>query len=407
MRVLILSPEAHSAGLAHRLAKEGHHVDFWVEDKEYKNTLKGYVEHPESWRPVMAHADLVVCDTPGYSKYAELFAKLGKPMLGLNPVVDVLETDLTRGFAALNKLGIKTPELFLFSNVKEAQGLDWTNPAGYVIRMQSDYSDMYVCETRELYEWALSVIPPQSKIMVTAHYPKDACAHVMVGGWFNGIDWIEPFNYTFGSRHGCIVSPVSKDAKLVKATTSRLAPILSRAGYRGPIALKCILMEDDVHVVDIKCTLGKMSFEALMTGMTEPVGACLFDVATGIKKHIVMAKNVSGYDFLGAVPVSHNHEYEKGEPIESGVGMPICGLTEQDMKFAYFHDMQKGESCPKHNGDYEHVMTATSFGRSTKEVQHRINKLCKNIKAIGIHYPDDVSKDADKNINQLKEWGWL
>ncbi len=81
MRVLIISKEGDGAGIAYKLTKEGHHVYLWIEDKHYKDSLKGYVNRPDSWRPLAASADLVLFDMVWYSEHKELFQRLGKPTL--------------------------------------------------------------------------------------------------------------------------------------------------------------------------------------------------------------------------------------------------------------------------------------------------------------------------------------
>lgn len=397
MRVLILSKEGHGAGIAHRLSKEGHHVDLWIEDKEYKDTLKGFVERPDSWRPVAALADLVISDCAGYNKYAEVFGRLGKPMLGLNPVGDVLDLDYTKFNEALNKVGVKTPAFTIFKTPQEAQSLPWEAEAGYVVH--TGYNEVKVCETEGLYKWVLSTLPPKDTVLVTENLKTDNTVMVSIEGWFNGISWIEPFNYTVYTKGASITLPMDKISKLVKATTFRLAPLLSRSSYRGPISLKCVVSEGEVYTVGVRGGFNKKSIESLMTGLTEPIGAFLFDTATGIKKQMSLAKSTAGFDFLGSVRVCSEYD-------DNGKDMPICGMTDQDLKFTYFHNVYKDSPCIRFTGADEHIITATAFGRSVKEVQHRINKLTGNIKALDTYYKDNLSP-LDRDIELLKEWSWL
>lgn len=426
MRVLIVSKEGDGAGIAYKLTCEGHYVDLWIEDSHYKDCLKGYVHRPDSWRPVVAKADLVLCDMVGYSKYADIFRRLGKPVLCCNPVGDVLELNRQKGMEAFHKLGINTPPSQSFNSIQEAEKLEWKNETGYVLKADGnlDCGKTYLCETEEIYKWALSTLKDANKILVQELIPKEDSVEVSTEGWFNGIDFVEPFNHTFeekhhmpggiGKMHGCsgnIVIPVLKPTPLVKATTMRFALILSKAGYRGPVDVNCIVTKDKVYALELTCRFGFDAFEALMTGLTESVGGFLFDVATGIKKQMSLSRNASGYDYLSAVRV-HRDPYPMCKPDEikePDKGMPICGLNEQDMKFVYLCDVyrNKEDEQIKYAASDGVVLKATSFGRSVKEAQHRVYKLCKNIKAIDVAYANDIGNRVDKDIERLKEWGWL
>ena len=134
MKVLIISKEGDAAGIAHRLSTEGHHVELFIEDDHYKDTLKGIVERPKSWRPMIADADLVMFDMVGFSQYAPMLKRLGKPVLCCNPVADVLELDRNRGMELFHKLGIHTPPSQEFKTVEEAAKLKWINETGYVVK---------------------------------------------------------------------------------------------------------------------------------------------------------------------------------------------------------------------------------------------------------------------------------
>lgn len=398
MKVLILSKSGDGAGIAYKLFKEGHHVDLWIEDRKLKDTLKGFVGRPESWRPIAATADLVLSDCAGYSKYAEIFGRLGKPMIGFNPVGDVLELDYKKRIDALHKVGIETPPYEVFNNPKEALQLSWDSPTGYNICSYDSYEDI-LCETEEIYKWALSQINQNTEVIVTQNLLSDESVEVYVEGWFNGINWIEPFSYAVCSHEASVLIPTDRLNKLIKATVFRLSPILSRAGYRGPISIECVVTKDKVYATEVECSFNDDYMDAFMTGLTEPVGAFLFDVATGLKKQISLAKGTAGFDFLGSVEICRD------DP-ESGKDMPVCGLNDQDLKFTYFYNMYKDSSCPRFTGADDLLMTATAFGRSVKEVQHRINKLCKNIKAVDIYYKTSLG-DIDRGIELLKEWSWI
>lgn len=419
MRVLILSKEADGASIAYKLSKEGHHVDFWVENKEYKNNLLGFVNRPASWRPLVASADLVVCDMVGFSQYASMFQRLGKPTLCCNAVLDALELNRHNGMEAFNRLGINTPVTFTFSSVSEAKKLNWTNDAGYVIKVSGnlDVGKTYLCETEELYQWALSTIPPNSDLIIQELIPKDDSVEISTEGWFNGVDWIYPFNHTFeekqylsgniGKMTGCsgnVVLPVEGSNKLIEETIMKFKPLLTKAGYRGPLDINCIVTKDKLYALELTCRFGYDAIDALITGLNEPLGALLFDTATGIKKSMDIRT-----EFLIAVRVTRD-PYPYCTPAdvdEPDKGMPICGLNDTDMKFTYLCDVYKDGDTLRYAASDGVILKATAFGRSVKEAQHRAYKICNNIKAIDIAYRNDIGDRVERDLKLLRDWSWL
>ena len=419
MRVLILSKEADGTSICYKLAKEGHHVDLWIADARFKDALRGFVNRPLSWRPLVASADLIICDMVGFSQYASLFQRLGKPVLCCNATADTLELDRSHAMEVFTKLGINTPVTYTYKNTDEAKKLPWTNDAGYVIKISgnADVGKTYLCPTDELYQWALSTVPSGVDIVIQELIPKTDSVEVSTEGWFNGIDWIHPFNHTFeekqylsggiGKMTGCsgnIVLPIEKPNRLVEETVMKFKPILSKAGYRGPIDVNCIVTKDKLYALELTCRFGFDAFEALMTGMVEPVGAFLFDTATGIKKSMDIRT-----DFLISVRITRDpYPYCSPSDItESDKGMPICGLNDTDMKFTYLADVYKDGDQLKYAASDGVILKATAFGRSVKEAQHRVYKICKNVQAIDIAYRNDIGDRVDGDLKLLRDWGWV
>ena len=165
-----------------------------------------------------------------------------------------------------------------------------------------------------------------------------------------------------------------------------------------------LVTKEKVYALELTCRFGFDAFEALMTGLNEPVGSFLFDTATGIKKSMDIRS-----DFLIAVRVTRDpYPYAKPSEVkESDKGMPICGLNETDMKFTYLCDVYKEEDDLKYAASDGVILKATAFGRSVKEAQHRVYKICNNIKAIDIAYRTDIGDRVDNDLKLLREWGWL
>lgn len=418
MRILMISKEGDGCGLAYRLDQEGHTVDLWIKNQEYKDALRGFVNRIDSWRPSLAKADLVICDAVGFSQYEEIFQRMGKPYLCCSPIADILELDRERGMQAFTRLGIGIPETSYFNSPEEAASLEWESDDGYVIKPAGnvDVGKTYIVPNRQLYDWALSTYVKGQKLIVQRRV-MDAI-EVSTEGWFNGRDWVEPFNHTFeekrhmvgdvGKMTGCmgnVVLPLTKADHLVKETVMKFEPILRKASYKGPIDINCLVQKDRLYALELTCRLGFDAFEALMTGLTEPVGSMLFEVATGIKKRIEMRT-----DFLISVRVCRD-PYPVGYSSMLGKdndrGMPITGLSEKDMPFVYLCDVYTEDGILKFSAGDGVILKATAFGRSVKEAQHRAYRVVKNVQAIDIQYRTDIGNRVESDMNTLREWGWI
>jgi len=154
MRVLIISKENDGASIAQQLVREGHSVDMWIKDGEHSKSMRGIIPRVDSFRPFVSKADLIICDSVGFSNNCDLFRRLGKPTLCCNEVGDVLELDRQRGMKVAKMVGMAIPETINCKNVEEARAIEWTNEWGYVIKPAGNLhtGSTYVCPEKELYE---------------------------------------------------------------------------------------------------------------------------------------------------------------------------------------------------------------------------------------------------------------
>lgn len=419
MKIVIISKEADASGVAYKLMTEGHDVHLWIKEPKYKYALQGIVKRPAKWRPALQGADLVICDMVGFSDHAELFDQLKIPHISCNKVGDVMELDRQKGAAVFQRLGINMPKSQNFKNVAEAEKLEWKNEVGYVVKASGnlDTGKTYVCETESIYKWALSTMKEATDIVVQDRIPQEGSVEVSTEVWFNGSQFILPVNHTWeekkfmpggiGKMTGCmgnVVLAFDYPTNLAKATVLKFGPLLARANYRGPLDVNCIVTEKEIYALEMTCRMGYDACEALFTGLNESVGGFLYEVALGTKKRMDVRN-----DFLLAVRVTRD-PYPAADPREVDEpdrGMPIDGLTEKDSKFIYLCDvMRKGDQLQYAASDGV-VLKATSFGRSVKEAQHRAYKICKNIKAIDIQYRNDIGDRVEKDLENLRKWGWI
>lgn len=409
----MLSKEGDGCGVAWKLTQEGHSVDLWIKQPEYSHALKGIVNRIPSFRPHVADADLVICDLVGFSEYAPLFKRLGKPMLGCSEIADMLELDRRRGLEVLQRAGVATPTTHYFDSPKSAATLKWTHAPGYVIKPSNNLhvSKTYMCENEETYKWALTTFSADQELIVQEVVEG---VEISTEGWFNGRDWIPPFNHTFeekplaaggvGVMTGCmgnVVYPLKEPNKLVRETVMKLEPMLRKVSYKGPIDVNCIVSEHTALALEITARFGYDAIEALMHGMKGPVGSFLFDVATGIAKSMPL----HGFDYLIAVRVVCP-PYPDQRQDTSTRGSPVLGL-EGPGGSVFPCDVYKEGKNYLYSASDGVLAKVAANGRDVREARRRVYARVDDVRALGAYYRNDIGVRVEGNLTKLKQWEWL
>lgn len=414
MKILILSIDGDGLGIAFKLAEEKNEVKMYIQDNQYKQAGIGIIERVDSWRPHAVWADLVICDMVGFGKYEQTLRKMGKVVFSCSKLADESELDRQKGMELFEKFEINIPETYNFSSPTEAESIVdlWEEP-GFVIKPSGNLSTAktYVCKHPDIYKWALSTIPNGTALIVQKIVEG---IEVSTEGWFNGRDWIYPFNHTFeekkfldgnkGPNTGCMGNVVipTYGNKLTAATIVKIAPFLKRISYRGPVDINTIVDEHRVYALEITARLGYDAIEALMEGLKEPVTDLFFETAIGVKKSMNLTT-----DYMIAVRLSVP-PWPHGEPDNEAVGMPIIGINEFNIKHLYLTDAYRdeGEDYLYAGGDGA-ILKVTARGRDIQEARNRVYRTIDNLTIQDVQYRSDIGLRAIKDIKQLKEWGWL
>lgn len=413
MKVLMLSKEGDGCGIAWKLIQEGHHVDLWIKNPDYSHALKGIANRVESFRPKIADADLVICDLVGFSEYAPLFKRLGKPTLGCLEIADMLELDRRRGLEVFKASGIATPVTHYFDSPKSAETLNWESDRGYVIKPSYNLhaSMTYLCEREEIYKWALTTLPAGQELLVQEIVEG---IEISTEGWFNGRDWMQPFNHTFeekrlfnknlGPMTGCmgnIVYPTKEPTRLAQETVMKLEPMLKKVSYKGPIDVNCIVTEKSALALEITARFGYDAIEALMHGLKEPMGSFLFDTATGIAKSVPL----HGFDYLIAIRVTVPPYPDQRQNTEMR-GIPVEGI-EGPGGSVFPCDVYKEGDIYRYAASDGVLAKVAANGRDVREARRRAYARVDDMCALNIQYRTDIGERVDKDLAKLKQWGWL
>jgi phosphoribosylamine--glycine ligase len=418
MKVLFLSQSGDGLGVAHRIREQGHEVNFWIQEPKYRLAGKGLVNRPASFRPLMDSTDLVVSDMVGFGTYSDLFRKRGKPTLSLDPVVEQIELDREKAAELFGRLGIEQPPSRSFGSIAEAKKAlyegEWKpvvlKPSGNMATAKT-----MVCQEKEECEWALSTYPAGTRLTVQDFVQG---VEVSTEGWWNGRDFLSPFNMTFeekrflegnlGQNTGCMGNVVVTcgSNRLTKATVEKLIPFLRKTGYRGPVDLNSIVTKEKALVLEATCRMGYDAVEALCEGLREPILDILFETATGVKKEMNVTSDTMISVRLSVPP------YPMGEPGEKDKNIPVLGINRQNFKHLWLTDIYVTPEGFFTAGGDGCLLKATAIGRRSendlvREARNRVYRTLAGIQVPNKQYRRDIGSRVNSDYNQLKEWGWL
>lgn len=406
MKVLLISKNGDGIGIAQKLIEEGHSVKVWIQDSRYEYCGRGIVERVGAWRPFVAESDLLLFDMVGFGHLEPTVRKMGKPFLGCSVFADTVELQREKGLELLERAGIQVPAWDYFDSIVDLRDrLDYWPENGYYFKPNGNLSAASVqwCPNPETLFWVLG--------QTTCPFVlQEAVKGVEVSteGWFNGRDWILPFNHTFEEKkfmtynfgpntgcQGCVVVPAKGGMNdLVRLGLLKLTPALKAIGYRGPIDLNTIVNEEGIWGLELTPRFGYDAIEALNEGLMEPLGDLLFEVALGVKKSMKLGTDIAMAVRLTLPPYPH------ADPDEADMGLPVV-IPEQDIDHIYFADVMRHDNNYRYSASDGVVLKATSHGKNFNMAYSRVYSLLSRIVLPNKQYRTDIG------IRFNSDWGLL
>lgn len=416
MRVLVISLEGDGIGIAHKMAREGHNVEVFIKDERFKLAGDGIFKRVSSWRPRVEDCDLVVVDMVGMGHLEQTLSRMGKPFLGASRFADAIELDRRAGMDLLEQADVNRPPTFFYNSPSDAKQLvsyfEDPDIEGLVVKPHNNQAtaDTRVVRSAEMYLWLLDQMPEDTKLTIQEYVDG---VEVSCEGWFNGRDWVRPFNITFeekrfmdgdrGPNTGCMGNVVMavKDVKLVQETVMKLTPMLKAEGYRGPIDINSIVNERGVHALEITARFGYDAIEALSEGLKEDLFDLLFETALGVKKTMDVTRDYMIAIRVSVPPYPHKSEADWGE------GLPLNGISDQNLDHLYLTDVFFDDSGYHYAQGDGVVLKATARGRTVQEARHRAYRTINNLDIPDAQYRRDIGRRVDEDLKRLSYWGFI
>lgn len=415
--VLFISKSGDAVPLAIRLAQEGHIVKVWFKERKAKASLRGF-KNPtqiQNSRLNLEQYDLVLADMVGQGDIMEEMRRKGRTVLGGGVFNDAIELDREYGAKiAKTFTQLKQPHTRPCETLEELKEYVDKADRPLVVKPLGNAPTSLTLVSKEPKNLLLkSYIEERGNELVPC-IVQDRVEGVEISteGWFNGKDWVLPFNHTLekkrfmegdkGPNTGCMgnVVWVTEGDKLVSAALKPLTPLLRRVGYVGPIDVNCIVAEDGPYFLEWTARFGYDAFWALAELVRMPLFDFLWGIAVGTLKQVPMHQEYAIAVRLSIPPWPHKEEVLGG--------LQYLDIPEEAMRHVWLSDVALKDGRFVTAGVDGVLGAVSARGTDIREARRRVYRTVKNI--VGhpdVQYRADIGEGCDEQIARLKEQGWL
>jgi len=410
------SGDGSAFSLALKLQREGHPVTWSVKTSEARNIGRGYVKAAVT-PPAGA---IVVFDTTQRGAEGAAYRKRGHLVIGGNPFDKPLEIDRAFGAKVMKDLGIKTPETYPFSDIPSAVKFLDTVEGAWFVKVSADVGecDTYDAADPEAMIRYLEWVEGVGEVHPFELQRKASGIEVSCNGWFDGKDFVPPFDLTIeekllltgdvGPRTGCESCVVwhASNSKLADRTVSRIADVLRRERYQGPIDLNSLVdTSGDPIGLEWSARLGFDSTQAWMHLFQGDLGEQLEAFAAGDlpewepsdQGHLSGTLRVTIPPYPGTDKPGH----------KKTTGLPLDPRVMSDNVFDPMDVMKGDDGLPCAAGSCGIVGTVNYTGHHLEHVQRHMLETAKSLAIPQAQFRVDPLSRAARDMAALEKLGLL
>ena len=421
MATVLVVSEGSGISSALKLADEGHVVRVHLTSKEQKDTLKG-LRNPSLIGTVPKNLDpfdVILFDGYGNGVLAERFKEKDKPVIGSGSFNDKLELDREYGTKVVETLlkdlalpkskTCKTAEEAI-SYLKEVKKPQVLKPFGNQPTYLTPVSET---ADNEVLVQMVKVLG-QGTLLPCLIQEKVTGVEVSTEGWFDGASFSH-LNHTIerkrllegdkGPMLGCagnVVWTATYD-KLFEVALLPLTELLQKVDYLGPIDVNCICTKDKAYFLEFTPRFGHDALQALTELMRKP----FFDYLWALQMKRELPPFRSEYSIAVRLTLPP-HPYDLKDIFKNYEGMKVFNIPVEARRHIHLYDVKFEEGEPVTAGVDGCLGCVTARGETIRECRRRVYRTIKNItQTQDVQYRLDIGEGMDKDIEKLKEWGWI
>jgi phosphoribosylamine--glycine ligase len=432
MNILFISNECIAGNLAVILRKEGHNVKLYIKNKNDRQNFDNLVEKTYSWKKELEWVGkngLIVFDDVGYGKTQDFLRKKGYKVFGGSKEADRLEQDREYGQKMFKELGLKTVDLKDFTDIEDAILFIKDNPKKWVIKC-NDHSRKFLTYIGE-YECGkdtISVLKSYynnkyiNREKITLHERING-VEIGVGRYFNGIDWVGPIEINFEHTRmfpddvGPITSEMGTLAwydgdeknKLFIDVLSKFKSYLQSVNFKGDFEINCIVNESGAYPLEVTARMGTPIVHLQSELNISPWGEFLYAIANGEKYDLKFKKGFGIVNLIATPPFPFGRDNSK-ETLY-GVNIYFDKLDIKELESIHFESISI--RAGKDNGQYfisgrdGYIAYTTAVADTIEKARLKSLNIIKKIIIPKAFYRNDIGKDIENKIPDLKKWGYI
>lgn len=342
----------------------------------------------------------------------------GYPVFGGGKFADILELDRDAGFEYMKQVGIKLPRTEGFYDWESGKAFakahkeqKWVfKPSGaladndavgsYVSSGPDDLADM-------MDYWAS--VHKDAVEYVLQQFLEGVC--ISTEGWFNGEEWMTPFNHTverkqicndnLGPSGGCSGNAVwgwfYGSNHIIEEGIALMAPILKEFNYVGPIDLNTVVNEDGVFALEFTPRFGYDALPAILQLYDGDFGELMATLARGDKPKEMALKRGFGTALRISVPPYPSEEFKHVG------GIPIRGWEKTHRPNLFFYEVMLDDkdrfvTSPA----YGAVAAITGLGDTIREGFEEPYRLARMARIPEKQYRTDIVEVLDNDYAKFQ-----
>jgi phosphoribosylamine--glycine ligase len=408
MKFVMVSKYGEGSGVLYRIAQEGNDVQLYITEKENRKIYNGLIPKVDS---LPTNGDCYIFDVTGNGKIADQLKKEGKCVIGGSSFADNIEENREDGIELMKAIDLEIPQTEFFKNYSDAKDFLAENddklwvfkPCGRGLPTKLTYKGD---DIEQMYRY-LTYVEKEFKADQLEFLLQEFVEGIAVSteGWFNGENFIFPFNHTIenkkygvdnlGPSTGCEGDIVwSCDDDPIVQTLLKLEPILASEQYCGPIDVNCIVNEKGFYGLEWTPRFGYDATPTLLKLFNDDIG----------KFFMEMESLPIDECFAGSIRVSippYPLEVLENEKMPHTGGIPIDGI--EDEGDYYFYEVMKGEDGLVHAGGVGLICCTLSTSSNYDNVLDDSYKLAKDLRIPDKYYRTDLQKVLSKDYEKFDE----
>lgn len=312
MKFLIVSGFTEGTSIASKLKSEGHDV-FYASQKNPK-TLSGIVETTSIENGLKRGPDVVVFASNGNGKLADKLKEDGWPVIGGGVWNDKLAYDAKFAMKAMESFGIKAPNTYTFSNVKDAIEFVASHKDSLVLNPYG--CDTYVSKGRDDMLAHMAYLKKHDRLEAPIHlqefvFGSEVCTEV----WYSkgkpvamptsSLETSRFLSNDLGPWTDCQTSAVfaypKRQPKMIQQSLKKINIFLERIRYSGPMSIKAIVNGGKFFGLEFLPSFRPVTISAWISILDEPLAEVLNRCANGDDSQI---KFKEGFGFAQRVTMS-------------------------------------------------------------------------------------------------------